>query len=118
MTIWEKAVMNMQKGQRRLTMVAATFSDRVKTEIAIVRLKIRTDDVQARIDDLYRIIGRKAVQDSTASGSMQQFFKDPDMVTAMTELTERIKERAELEDDLRNAYGELRTTTEPPEVPR
>ncbi len=44
-TIWEKAVLNMQKGSRKIAAAAAVFSERVKAELTIVRLRIRIDEV-------------------------------------------------------------------------
>ncbi len=61
MTIWEKAVLNMEKGTRKLAVAAAIFSEWAKAELAIVRLRIRIDEVQAGIDELHRQIGRKVM---------------------------------------------------------
>ena len=119
MSIWEKAALNIQKGSRRMGVLAATFSDRVKTEIAIVRIKMKIDEVQEQIDDLHRLIGKKVAglaADETASGTVQQFFKDTEISVAMSELADRSKERLELDDDLRNAYEELRAAAEPEEA--
>ncbi|HEX9019803.1 MAG TPA: hypothetical protein VF903_00930, partial [Nitrospirota bacterium] len=61
MTIWEKAVVNIQKGTQKVAAGAAMFSERVKAEVIIVRLKIRMDEVRDRINELYLVIGRTVV---------------------------------------------------------
>ncbi len=117
MTIWEKAIVNIQKGSRRMGIVAAAFSERVKTEIAIVRLKIRIDDVQKQIDEQHRLIGKRAVTaaQEAASATLGSFFEEPEIRVAAAELEARSRERADLDDDLRNAYRELKETAETPE---
>ena len=49
MTIWEKAALNIQKGVQRISLVASTLAERVRAEIAIVRLRIRIGDIQVQI---------------------------------------------------------------------
>jgi regulator of extracellular matrix RemA (YlzA/DUF370 family) len=61
MTIWEKAVLNIQKGSGKIMSAAAVFSERVKAELAIIRLRIQLDQVRARMDALYGRIGRTIV---------------------------------------------------------
>jgi hypothetical protein len=46
MTIWEKAVLNMQRGSQRISVAAVLFSERVRVEIAVVRLRIRINEVR------------------------------------------------------------------------
>ena len=107
MKIWEKMVLNIQQGIQKLQVFAAFFSERVKAEIAIVRLRIRIKEAQTRIDELYRIIGRKVV-DLKNRGEMpkasEQLLRDDEMFSAMNELAEQKKE---LEDLLNEVTIEL-----------
>jgi predicted Zn-dependent protease len=99
MTIWEKAILNMERGSKRISLSAALFAERVQVEIEIVRLRLRIDDVQERIDELYQAIGRKVV--NLARGDAlpkmtEQLVLDEEIVAAMNELTERKQEIEEL----------------------
>jgi hypothetical protein len=104
MTIWEKSVVNIQKGILKVTVAAATFSERVKAEIAVVRLRIRLDEVQARIDGLHKIIGRK-VETLKNSEMMpkttDQLLKDENIDVALRELGEWKKELEDLKSEIK-----------------
>ncbi len=105
MTIWEKTVVNLQKGSRKIAATAAFFSERVKAEISIVRLKIRIDEEQRRVDELYRSIGRKIV-DLKRKGSLpktsEQMLGDEDIAAAMTELSGAEQEIEHLKDEIKS----------------
>jgi hypothetical protein len=104
MTIWEKAVVNVQQGVQKVNAVAAVFSERVKAEIAIVRLRIRINEIQKRIEELYQIIGRIIV-DLKNRGEIpkttEQLLKDEDIVVAMNELEDQKKEIEDLQTEIR-----------------
>ena len=99
MTIWEKAILNMHKGTQKLSVAAATFSERVKAEITIARLRIRLDDIQSRIDEQYRIIGRKVVglkNRSELPKTAEQLMKDAEIAVALAEIEAREKDVEDL----------------------
>ena len=105
MTIWEKAVLNMQRGGQRLSVAAVLFAERVRAEITIVRLRIRVDEVQARIDELYQSIGRRLV--NLASGdalpkTCEQLVQSEDIAVALQEITDRKQELEELNDRIKS----------------
>lgn len=104
MTIWEKTVLNVQQGLHKLNIFAAFFSERMKAEISIVRLRIRINEIQTRIDDLCRTIGRRLV-DLKNRGEMpktsEQLLKDEDLFAAMNELAEEKKDLEELLDEIK-----------------
>jgi methyl-accepting chemotaxis protein len=105
MTIWEKAILNMQRGVQRISVAAVLFAERVRVEIAIVRLRIRINEVQARIDELYQGIGRKVV--TLAMGDAlpkmsEQLVQIEEISEAMHELTDRKQEIEELNDKIRS----------------
>lgn len=104
MTIWEKSIVNIQKGVQKINVAAATFSERVKAEIAIVRLRIRVDEVHSRIDGLHRTIGRKV--ETLRNGEMmpkatEQLLMDEDIETSLRELGEWKKELDELKNEIK-----------------
>ncbi len=112
MTIWEKAVLNIGKGSKKISVMAATFSEWVKTELMIVRLRIRIDETQAAIDQLHRQIGRK-IMDLKGQDALPKvtdvLFRDEEIVTAMAELTDREREIEELKTELKIVRRDLKT---------
>jgi len=113
MTIWEKAILNMQKGSRKVATAAATLSERAKAEIALVRLRIRIDETQARVDDLYRLIGRKVVdlkKQEALPKTTEQLLKADDIVAAMTELASREQEIEDLKTEMKSVQVDFKAT--------
>jgi uncharacterized membrane protein len=105
MTIWEKAVVNLQKGAQKLAAMAAIFAERVKAEISIVRLRIRLDEVRSRIDELHRIIGRRVVDLTDRSAipkAGEQLLKDEDIAAALAEIEARKKDLEDLNEQIRS----------------
>jgi DNA repair exonuclease SbcCD ATPase subunit len=112
MTIWEKSVLNMQRGAKRLSVAAVLFADRVKAEIAVVRLRIRINEVHARIDELYQSIGRMVVNLALGDAlpkSSEQLFQNEDISNAMHELADRKQELEELNEKIRSEHNLFKT---------
>ena len=112
MTIWEKSVLNMQRGAQRISVAAALFAERVRAEIAIVRLRIRINEVQTRINELYQNIGRKVV--TLAMGDAlpkmsEQLIQNEEISEALHELTDRKQEIEELRDKIRSEQNLFKT---------
>jgi hypothetical protein len=120
MTIWEKAVVNVQQGVQKVNAVAAVFSERVKAEIAIVRLRIRINEIQKRIDEHYQTIGHIIV-DLKNRGEIpktsEQLLKDEDIVAAMHELEEQKKEIEDLQNEIRIEQEALKPAPKQKEDP-
>ena len=113
MTIWEKAVLNMQRGAQRISVAAVLFAERVRVEIAIVRLRIRINEVQARIDELHQSIGRKLVNLATGDAlpkTSEQLVQNEDISVAMHELTDRKQELEELHNKIRSEQNLFKKT--------
>jgi methyl-accepting chemotaxis protein len=112
MTIWEKSVLNMQRGAQRVSVAAVLLADRVRAEISIVRLRIRIGEVQARIDELYQIIGRKfvalAMGDALPKTS-EQLVQIEEIANAMHELTDRKQELEELSNKIMGEQTLIKT---------
>jgi Ribonuclease G/E len=103
-TIWEKAVLNMQKGSRKIAAAAAVFSERIKAELTIIRLKIRIDEVQRRMDGFYGMIGRRIVDLRTKEAlpkAVEQLLRDENITTAMTEITNGEQEMEQLKTEIK-----------------
>jgi hypothetical protein len=101
MTIWEKAILNMEQGSKRVTVAAALFADRVRVEINVIRMRIRIDEVQERMNELYQTIGRQVVNLARGDAlpkTTEQLIKNEEIATAMTELADRKQEIAELRE--------------------
>ncbi len=112
MTIWEKAILNMQRGSKRISISAALFADRVRVEINIVRLRIRIDEVQEQIDAQYQAIGRKVVNLTRGDAlpkTTEQLVQDEEIAAAMTELTDRKQEIEELRNMIVNEQASAKT---------
>jgi seryl-tRNA synthetase len=104
MNIWEKSILSMQRGTQRISIAAVLFAERVQVEIAIVRLRLRIDEVQARINELYQGIGRKVVNLSRGEAlpaTSEQLIRDEEIALAMHELTDRKQELEELNNKIR-----------------
>ena len=114
MTIWEKAAVNMQKGGKKIVAAAATLSEQIKIQLAVMRLRIRIDEVQTRIDELHRAIGMK-VTDLTKQDLLPKttelLLKDDVIVSAITELADRAQEIEELKADIRNMHIDFKDAT-------
>lgn len=113
MTIWEKAILNMQKGGKKISVVAATLSERVKAELAVLRLRIRIDEVQARVGELYSMIGRKIIdlkKREMLPKTTDQLLKDDEIMAVMAELTDREQEIEELKTEMKRVNNDFKTT--------
>jgi len=113
MNIWEKVVLNMQKGSKNVAATAATFAERVRAEVAIVRLRLRIDEVSSRISDLHRTIGWKLVdlqKKDALPKTTDQLLKDEDIVAAIVELADREQEIDELNKEIKNIQTDFKTT--------
>ena len=112
MTIWEKAVLNMQRGSQRISIASALFADRVRVEIDVVRLRIRIDEVQERIDELYQAIGRKVVNLTRGEAlpkTTEQLVQDEEIAAAMSELADRKQELEELHGKIASEQDSVKT---------
>ena len=112
MTIWEKTVLNIEKGTRKLTVAAATFSEWAKAELAIIRVRIRIDETQRGIDELHRQIGRKITdlsKQDTLPTATEQLLKDEVISIALTEIAEREQELEGLKTELKSVRTDYET---------
>jgi hypothetical protein len=103
MTIWEKAILNMQKGAQKIFTSATVLSARVKSEIVLARLRIRLDEVQSRIDEQHRAIGRTLVDLKNGSAlprTTELLMGNEKITAALEELEKRNKDKEDLLADM------------------
>jgi hypothetical protein len=114
MTIWEKAILNMQKGAQKILTSATVLSARVKSEIVLARLRIRLDEVQSRIDEQHRVIGRTLIDlkgRSALPRTTELLMGNEEITAALAELETRKKEK----DDVLADMAAERSAVTPPE---
>ena len=112
MTVFDKVLINMHKGYERLKEIAAVFSERAKSELNLVRMRIRINGVQDGIDKLHRINGRRVVDlraKSALSKAEEQLLRDEEIVAAFTELARMKKELEDLIAELKREQAEFTT---------
>jgi hypothetical protein len=103
MTIWEKMIVNMERGTKRIAVSAAFFSERVRAEIALVRLRIRLHDVQSLIREEEALIGRTIVslrKEGKLPEDTDVLLRDEFIVTALSEIEAREKDLEEIRDEI------------------
>jgi hypothetical protein len=113
MSIWEKTVVNVERGSRKITAFAATFSERIKAELAIIRLQVKIDELLRRIDDLHRMIGARVVDLKNRDimpKTTEQLFFDDEITAALSELADRVREIEGLRMDMAGIKSDFKTT--------
>jgi hypothetical protein len=118
MTVWEKSLINIQKGYGKLMSFASNVSERAKAEINIIRLRMQIDALRDTIGDYHRSIGRKLVEmkdNDTLPKSFDLFFTSSE-ITALLEKIDRAQKDLEiLLDDLRHESEALKAVSAPDE---
>lgn len=105
MTVWEKVIVNMEKAGEKITAGAALFSERVRAEIAIVRLRIKLDELRSLINEQYGVIGRKIVElekKDALPRTTDQLVNEEDIAAALSEIAAREKDLRELYHEIEN----------------
>ena len=111
MTVWEKTLVNLQKGYMRLMSFAATFSERARAEINIIRLKIQIEDVRGKVSEQQQIIGRRLLElkeDDRLPRTWELFFQLDDITSAEEKIERYQKDEEILLDDLQHEAEVLR----------
>ncbi len=105
MPLWDKTLINLQKGHDKLTSFAATFSERVKAEINVVRVRLQIDAVRENISEQHRVIGEKLLElqaENALPQTFELFFKNSEVVTALEKINQYERELENLKDELRS----------------
>jgi len=112
MTLLDKVLINLHKGSEKLKRGAAIFSERIKFELGVVRMRIRINTIHERINELYSLIGRRAtaLRDADAeqlNDSLSHFFKNDDVASALEEIEKLLKEIDEITADLAREHEDI-----------
>ncbi len=117
MTLFDKVLINLHKGAEKLKWGAAIFSERIKFELGIIRMRIRINSIRERINELYAQIGRRAAALSAANAEqlrapLAEFLKSDEVAAALEEIEKLLKEIDEITADLareqEDAVGDLK----------
>jgi hypothetical protein len=111
MTIWEKVIINMEKPAKKIAAGAAVFSERVRAEIAIARLKIRLDEVRSVVREQERLIGRRVLQlrkKDELPRTTDLLLRDEEIVMALAEITSREKDLEDIYSEIENEQASFR----------
>ncbi len=114
MTIWEKAVLSMQKGAQKMAAASAMVSERVRAEVSVARLRLKLGEVQSMIDEQYRIIGRRVVNLKNGDAlpkTAEQLVYDEEIAAAVAEIGVRKKERDDLHQEIEIEQGAFKSST-------
>ncbi len=105
MSLWDRTLRNLQKGHDKLTNIAQTFAERVRSEITIIRTRIQIDEVREKIMEQHSVIGRRLLE-LRSGGALPQsfdiFFKDSEVASALEKIGQFERDLENLKDELRS----------------
>ena len=110
-TVWEKTLVNLQKGYDRLMSFASTVSERVNAEVTIVRLQMQISDIRDKVREQHRIIGQKLLEMKDGGSlppSFEQLFRTDEIASALEKIERAQRELEMLREDLRHATDGLK----------
>ncbi len=113
MNVWEKTLVNIQRGYEKLTLFAATFSDRVKAEITIMRLKAQADERTKNIEEQQRIVGRTLIELRSREElprNFTAFFKMTEITSALEKIEQEQTELENIKEELEYELDALRSS--------
>ena len=103
MTVWEKSLVNMERGYARLNSFAKNVSERVKSDINIVRVRMQMDELRKKLEKQHAVIGNRLLEQSE-SGSLpstfELFFKQDDIAASLERIIKIEKDLDGLEEEL------------------
>lgn len=118
MTVWEKTLINLQKGHGKLMSFAANASERIKAEITIIRLRMQIDGLRETVGELHRSIGKKLLEmkdNEALPKSFDLFFTNAEIAAHLEKIDRAQKDLEILLDDLRRESDALKAVSVPDE---
>ncbi len=103
MTVWEKALVNMEKGYARISSFAANFSERVKSDINIIRIRMQMEDLRTSIAKEHAFIGARLLElaeDASLPTAVDQFLTREDIAATRERIQKLEKDLDGLEEEL------------------
>lgn len=113
MAVWERTITNLQKGYDRLTSFAAVFSERLRAEVNIVRIRTQINGVRTDMGEQHRIIGEKLLtmrDDGTLPATSELFFANDEVAAALERVASLERELENLMDELQAEADSLKKT--------
>jgi hypothetical protein len=116
MTIWEKIAVNLEKGVSRTKAGAALFSERVRAELNLVRLRIKLEGVRTALKEQYGLIGRRIVdlqKSDTLPANVDSLLRDEEITAALAEIIRRERDLEDIRTEIANEQAVLRPVEKP-----
>jgi seryl-tRNA synthetase len=82
------------RGAQRIRWFATVFSERLKIEIAVIKLLYQSDEMDKKKDELFKSIGRRVYESRTNPD--KNIFRDSEVVEALEEIEKIEKNIIEL----------------------
>lgn len=118
MNLWETTLIKMQKGYDKLTLAAASFSERVRAEINITRLRMQIDEAQGAVREEQLAIARKLLELRDVDElpeSFELFFGSDAVAASLEKIALQEKHLDNLLEDLENEAGSLKKAAQQPD---
>jgi hypothetical protein len=94
---------NFRDGLSRIRWFAGVFSERVRIELAVIKLMYRSDEMEKRRQELFRIIGERVYE--VKGNPEKNIFKDKAVVDAMEDIERMEKDIQDLRDRVSEIHG-------------
>lgn len=108
MNVWDTTLINLSKGYKKLQAFAAVFSERLKAEVAIIRLRMQIDAAARRIDEVHRMLGKKMLEmreREQLPRTMDLFFKQEEIADLLKKLDDLRRDLEQLQEELAVEQG-------------
>lgn len=99
----KKIIENFKDGLSRIRWFAAVFSERVKIEIAVIKLLYRSDEMEKKRQELFRTIGERVYE--TKDNPEKNAFRDKVIVDAIDGIEKMEKDIEELQEKVSEIHG-------------
>ncbi|MEJ2697345.1 MAG: hypothetical protein P8013_11930 [Candidatus Sulfobium sp.] len=99
----KRIIGNFRDGLSRIRWFAHVFSERVKIEIAVIKLLYRSDEMEKRRQELFRTIGERIYE--VKGNHEKNVFRDKVIVEAMEDIEKMEKNIEELKERVSEIHG-------------
>jgi len=96
-------IQNFRDGISRIRWFAAVFSERVKIEIAVIKLMYRSDEMERRRQELFRTIGERVYE--VRGNKEKNVYRDKIVVEAVEDIETMEKDIEDLKERASEIHG-------------
>lgn len=96
-------IQNFKDGISRIRWFAAVFSERVKIEIAVIKLMYRSDEMERRRQELFRTIGERVYE--VRGNKEKNVYRDKIVVEAVEDIETMEKDIEDLKERASEIHG-------------